>query len=228
MKLIALFSGGKDSTFAVYDSIKNGHEVKQLITLLPQNPESYMFHYPNAEYTKMQAEAMGIPILIKNTLGEKEKELEDMESAIQEAVSKTEGVEGVLVGALASQYQKSRVENIAKKHSLKLLAPQWNIDPEKYWEILHESGFKVMIIGVACEGLGKEWLGRIIDKQALEELKTLSKKYQFHLAFEGGEAETFVLDCPLFNKEIKIEKAETNWQEDSGFYLFKKAKLVDK
>ncbi|MFH1445069.1 MAG: diphthine--ammonia ligase [Nanoarchaeota archaeon] len=227
MKLAALFSGGKDSTFAVYDSIKKGHEVKCLVSLLPKNPESYMFHYPNTEFTKQQAEAMNIPIIIKETLGEKEKELEDMESALAEAKEKF-NVDGVVAGAIASEYQRQRVNDIAKRLGLMVLTPQWNMDPEKYWNILLDSGFKVMIIGVASDGLSKEWLGRVIGEAELRKLRELSQKHRFHLAFEGGEAETFVLDCPLFKRRIEIKEAEIKWEGDSGFYFFKKIKLVDK
>jgi len=227
MRLAALFSGGKDSTYAVYDSLKKGHGVACLVSLIPKSPESYMFHYPNAEYTKLQAESMGIPIIIRRTAGEKEKELDDMEAALADAKEKF-NISGIVAGALASRYQKERVEMVAKKLNLELLAPQWNIEPEKYWDMLLDEDFNVMIIGVACEGLDKSWLGRTMNRQSLEELKLLAKKYRFHLAFEGGEAETFVTDCPIFKKRLEIQEARKEWSSDSGFYFFKNVKLVDK
>ncbi len=225
MNLAALFSGGKDSVFAVYDMIKNGHEVKYLITMLTENRESYMFHYPNLKFTKFQSESMGLNHVFWDTKGEKEKELSDLKKSI-ESVKKE--IDGVIAGGLASKYQYNRIKAINDSLELKSMVPYWHIDSEKYWDLILGAGFRVMIIGVACEGLGKEWLGRIIDQEAYKELKKLAEKHRFHMAFEGGEAETFVLDCPLFKKRIEIEEAETVWDRDSGFYLFRKAKPVNK
>lgn len=224
MKLGALYSGGKDSTFAVYDSMKRGHEVRMLLTMLTKNPESYMFHYPNIRFTQYQGDAMGIPVIFQETKGEKEKELKDLEKGIK----RIGGIDGLIAGGLASQYQYNRIGAIAEHMGLEMIVPYWKIDPEKYWRLILDSGFKVMIVGVACEGLGKEWLGRVIDEQSFSELRKLSEKHRFHLAFEGGEAETFVIDGPVFNKSIDVRDAETVWNRDSGFYLFKSMALEKK
>ncbi len=224
MKLVALFSGGKDSCFAVYRAVKEGHTVQYLVSIISENPESYMFHYPNIEFVKYQAESMGIRLITRKTQGRKEEELHDLLDVLKEL----KGIDGVVVGGLASEYQRSRIKRICDSLGLKTYIPYWNIDPEKYWEDILNAGFKVMIVSVACEGLDKSWLGRVIDKAGLEELKKLGKKYNFHLGFEGGEAETFVIDCPLFRKRIEILDAETRWSGDSGVYLFKRVRLVDK
>jgi len=224
MNLGALFSGGKDSTFAVYNSLHAGHEVKFLLTMLHRNPESYMFQYPNIEFTKYQGEAMGIPVVFQETKAEKEHELKDLETGVKKLV----GIEGLIAGGLASKYQYSRIEDIAKKLRLEVIAPFWKSDPEEYWRLILDADFSVMVVGVACEGLGKEWLGRIIDEQALQELKKLSEKHRFHMAGEGGEFETFVLDGPIFKKSLEVKDAETVWDRDSGFYLFKKVAIHSK
>lgn len=225
MRLAALFSGGKDSTIAVYDSLQKGHQVNWLITMKPKNPESYMFHYPNIDFTSHQAKSMGIPQILQRTKGEKEKELADLELAVSKSVSESDGL---IAGGLASNYQRNRIKAIADKFGLEFFSPYWNIDPEEYWNILLDLGFQVMICGVACEGLGKEWLGRIIDRQSYKELLKLSDRHKFHLAFEGGEAETFILDCPLFSKRLEVTDGEVVWNRDSGFYIIKGMKLVDK
>ncbi|OPY27576.1 MAG: ATP-binding region [Methanobacterium sp. PtaU1.Bin242] len=90
------------------------------------------------------------------------------------------------------------------------------------------SGFKVILVSVSAEGLDESWLGRRIDKELLDELLLLHEKYGMHLAFEGGEAETLVLDCPLFKKRIKILNTEKIWERDSGYLNIKKAILEDK
>ena len=84
MKLAALFSGGKDSTYAMYKVMKE-HDVVCLITIKSENPDSYMFHTPNIDLAELQAEALDIPLLTFKTKGEKELELQDLENAIKEA-----------------------------------------------------------------------------------------------------------------------------------------------
>lgn len=224
MKLAALYSGGKDSTFAIYDSINKGHDITALVSIVSKNPESYMFHFPNIKFTQYQAESMNIPWVSRNTKGEKEKELQDLIKAIEGV----KGIDGILAGGLASKYQYNRIKAITDSLDLKCIVPHWETDPEEYWNLILSAGFKVMIIGVACEGLGREWLGRVIDSETFRELKKLSIKHKFHLAFEGGEAESFVLDCPLFKQKLEVGDAETIWNRDSGFYLFKNVKLVEK
>ncbi|MBL7160828.1 MAG: TIGR00289 family protein [Candidatus Aenigmarchaeota archaeon] len=221
MKTAALFSGGKDSCYAVWKAVKQGKEIVSLVAFSPENPDSYMFHHPNVQWTKLQAEAMDLPLKIVSTKGEKEKELEDLEKALKQLP-----IQGVVVGALASQYQKSRVEAICKKLGLELFSPAWGIDPDEYWKELFHNNFRVIITKVACDGLGKEWLGREINKENFQELKQLSEKFGFHLAGEGGEFETFVLDGPLFKRKIEIQDSGIEWEGDSGIFLVKKAGLI--
>ena len=82
MKLAVLFSGGKDSVYASYLTKQQGHELVCLISVVSENSESYMFHTPNIEKTKKQADVMGLPLIIQKTKGEKEKELEDYNHSI--------------------------------------------------------------------------------------------------------------------------------------------------
>ena len=95
-------------------------------------------------------------------------------------------------------------------------------------DLVIDSGFKVMISGVFAEGLDQSWLGRIIDADALKELEKISEKTYLHLAFEGGEAETLVIDGPIFKRRIEILDADIDWHLDSGTYNVLDAKLLDK
>lgn len=224
MDLAALFSGGKDSCFAVYEALRMGHRVRYLVTIYPENPESYLFHCPNIRLTGLQARAMGIRHVTRESRGEKERELKDLELALRPL----KDIDGVVTGGMASRYQAERVGSVCKKLGLRLLSPLWGMEPERYWGMLLESGFRVMIAGVSCQGLGREWLGRVVDPKALEELKALGRRFRFHLGFEGGEAETFVLDAPIFKKKIRILKARREWHGDSGYYRIERAKLEGK
>lgn len=228
MRLAALISSGKDSLFAISKAIQQGHSVDVLIAIESKNPESYMFHVPNIRITKLMAEAMQIPILYRKTRGIKEEELEDLKKAIAEAKKKY-GVEGVVSGALYSKYQKSRIENICRELELKCLAPLWHIDQESHLNHLIKNKFEFIITAVCAEGLNESWLGKEINKISVEEFKQLAKKYGFSPVGEGGEAESLVLDCPLFRKKIKVLKAKKIMTgEFSGYFKIEKAMLVEK
>lgn len=224
MKLAALISGGKDSIYALYKAQKL-HEVKVIIAIKSKNPDSYMFHRPNIDIVKLQAKALGLPLIFKETLGEKEKELDDLKSAIKEAKNKYK-IEGVVSGALASNYQRTRIEKICNELGLKSITPLWDIASREYMKKLL-SEFEVIIVKVACDGLKKEMLGKEIN---LAELEKLSSKYRFHIAFEGGEAETLVLDGLNFKKRIKINDYVISWdeKENVGELIIIDAEITEK
>jgi len=203
MRCGILFSGGKDSTYAAYLAKKQGHDLSCLITVVSENPESYMFHTPSILKVKKQAEVMRMPLIMQRTKGEKEKELVDLENAIKKAIEKYR-IEAIVTGAVESVYQANRIQKICDKLDLECFNPLWQKNPEKYWDELLKNKFEIIIIGVAADGMGKEWLGQKINKDALNRLKEIKKKFRIHLLFEGGEAETFVLNCPLFSKGLKI------------------------
>ncbi|MBS3074556.1 diphthine--ammonia ligase [Candidatus Pacearchaeota archaeon] len=203
MNLGILYSGGKDSNYSMYLAKQAGHEIICLITMISENKESYMFQTASVSKTEKQAEAMGLPIIKIKTKGIKEEELVDLKKAIKRAIDKYK-IEGIVTGALDSVYQASRIQGICDELEIRCINPLWHKNPEEYWREILDLGFKVMIVRVSAEGLGREWLGMEINKENYEELKRLSRKHNFHLGFEGGEAETFVLWQPMFRKELKV------------------------
>ena len=217
MKLASLVSGGKDSIFAAYLASKE-HEIKCLINIRPKRNDSWMFHIPNLHMVPLQAEAMGLPLLTFDSSGEKEKELEDIMIALKKAIADY-GIEGITTGALYSQYQKSRIDKICEELGLKSLAPLWHIDLEKYLGQLLENKFEVMIVGIAAQGFNEGMLGKTIDRNFIEELKKLHKKYQINIGGEGGEYESLVVNCPMFRKRLKIVKAEKVMENENAGHL---------
>jgi len=206
MKLGALFSGGKDSTLAMLMAKNLGYELSCLITLESKNKESYMFHTPSIKQTKIQAKAMGIPLISQETKGEKEGELKDLEKAIKKAKEEY-SIDGIVTGAVESVYQSSRIQKICDKLGLECFNPLWQKDQVELLEEIIKNKFEIIITGIAAEGFDESWLGEKLDKKIIERLKILNKKYGIDPAFEGGEAETFVLNCPLFKKRLKIKKS---------------------
>ena len=218
MRLASLFSGGKDSVYSAYLAKKQGHEIACLITINSKNKESYMFHTPSIEKTRFQADSMNISLITHKTKGKKEEELKDLEHAIH--AIKKHRIEGVITGAIQSVYQTSRIQKICDKLNLTCINPLWQKDEIEYLNELLKNNFKVIITGVFAYPLNSKWLGRTIDKKFIEEIKILNEKYKIHPAGEGGEFETFVLDCPLFKKPLKIKshkdfkEGENSWRRE--------------
>lgn len=223
MKLVALFSGGKDSIYAILKAKEEGHEIKNLATINSKNPDSYMYHTPNIGLTLMQSRLMGIQLVSKGSSGLKEREVEDLKILLNGL-----DAEGVVCGAIASNYQKKRVEAVCKELGLKLVAPLWGKEPEQLLRDMLKSGFEIIITAVAADGLDESWLGKKIDDKCLEDLIELNKKKGVNICGEGGEFESLVLDCPLFSRKLEITKAEKVWKDNAGVYEIKDAKFADK
>jgi len=219
MKLGVLFSGGKDSLYSAYLMKKEGHELACLISMLSENKESYMFHTPSVEQTKKQAEVLNLPLIIQKTKGIKEEELKDLEKALALAKEKCK-IDAVVSGALASNYQKFRIESICGRLGLTSLTPLWQKDEIEYLHELILNKFIIMITGVFAYPLDNSWLGRRINRKFLKEVRILKDKYKIHPAGEGGEFETFVLNCPLFERELKVQsfrdfkEGENSWRRE--------------
>src|SRR3989338_3624305 len=158
MKLGVLFSGGKDSTYSAYLEKQKGNELVCLISVFSENKESYMFHTPCIEQTKKQAKVMEIPLIIQKTKGKKEKELDDLEKAIQKAKTKYK-IQGIVTGALYSVYQSSRIQKICNKLKLKCINPLWQKNEIEYLKELIKNKFKIIITGVFAYPLNESWLG---------------------------------------------------------------------
>ncbi|NCN87095.1 diphthine--ammonia ligase [archaeon] len=216
-KLASLFSGGKDSVYATYLAKKQDYEVACLISIFSENKESYMFHTPSIEKTIKQAEVMNISLIVEKTKGEKEIELEDLKRAILRAKEEY-GVEGIITGAIQSVYQASRIQEICFELDLECFNPLWQKDESEYLDELIETGFKVILVGVFAYPFDKSWLLREIDKTFISEARELNKKYKIHVAGEGGEFETFVVNCPLYKRELKVISSEI---KEEGEYSFR-------
>ncbi len=219
MKTAILFSGGKDSVYSAYLAKKQGHKLTCLISIFSDNKHSYMFHTPSISKTKKQSKAMEIPLLIKKTKGEKELELKDLEKIIKKAIKKYQ-IEGIVTGAIRSVYQASRIQKICDKLNIKCINPLWQKPEYLYMKELIKNKFKTIIIGIAAYPLDQKWLGKKINQKTLSELVDLNEKYKIHIAGEGGEFETFVLDCPLFKKPLIVKSykdyttGENSWTRE--------------
>jgi predicted ATP pyrophosphatase (TIGR00289 family) len=223
MRVAVLISGGKDSALALHRVLEKGYEVKFLVAMIPQRADSWMFHYPNIHLTELFAEAASIPLVTGETAGIKEEELEDLKRVLAGL-----DVDGVVSGAVASQYQRRRIQSVCEELGLSSITPLWDESPLRLLRELVSLGFDVVITGVYARGFDEGWLGRRIDADAVEDLLELNRKYYISLVGEGGEYETLVVDAPFFRKKIDLVEVEKVWEGESGWLLVKKARLIGK
>ena len=225
MKLAVFFSGGKDSTYAMYNAKRSGHDLVVLLTILPKSDESHLLHYHNIHQTKLQSESMNITQILKS-INDVESSVEDLKlDQLIKKAKKTFDFEGIVHGGISSMYQKNRFENLCQNNNLKLLSPIWKKNSISYMNELLDNNFEFIISSVSSDGLDQSWLGKQIGYSQLKELEKLSKKFQFNLNFEGGEAETFVTNCPLFKNKIEITNSNKIWDGVRGRFEIVEAKL---
>ncbi len=220
MRYGALTSGGKDSSYALYLALKNGASVTRLITVRPQREDSYMYHAYNLHLLDLYSKACGIPLVMEESSGIKEEELEDLKRAIS-----TADVDGIITGAIASEYQASRIERICRELEIELFAPLWRRDQVELIREMIEL-LEIVVVHVSAGGLDQSWLGRRIDEAGINDLVKLQRKYRISVAGEGGEYETFVTNAPFFKKRINIKEGKTLWYGNRGTFEIKKAELV--
>ncbi|KAI5936721.1 Diphthine--ammonia ligase [Manis javanica] len=225
MRVAALISGGKDSCYNMMQCIAAGHQIVALANLRPDENQggpdeldSYMYQTVGHHAIDLYAEAMALPLYRRTIRGKsmdtrqvytrcKGDEVEDLYELLK-LVKEKEEVEGISVGAILSDYQRVRVENVCKRLNLQPLAYLWQRNQEDLLQEMISSNIQAIIIKVAALGLHPDkHLGRTLD-QMEPYLLELSKKYGVHVCGEGGEYETFTLDCPLFKKKIIVDSSE--------------------
>ncbi len=222
------FSSGKDSAYAMLIMQKQNYKIRCLVTLKSKNPDSYMFHTPNVDIAELQAKAMNLPLIMHETSGEKEKELSDLKAALKKAKEEY-GIEGLVTGALFSQYQRERFEKVCDELGLKIFAPLWHMDQEKELRQILKEGFDIIFSSIAAYGFDKSWLGRRITEKDVDKLVKMNSKTGINIAGEGGEFETLVLDGPMFNKKVVIEEsAIVEENESTARFIVKRARLESK
>jgi ABC transporter with metal-binding/Fe-S-binding domain ATP-binding protein len=223
---VSLFSGGKDSSWALYRALERDLPVARLLTVHP-GPDSYMYHVPATDLTGLAAEAIGLPLteITTDDLGaadavnagaQGDREVEHLADALAALDDEIDGgLAGVIVGAVESAYQADRVERVADELGCDVFAPLWHEAPRGAAEAMLAAGFDVRIVQVAAAGLDRSWLGRRFDSEALADLQALNDEYGVHVLGEGGEFETLVVDGPHMERAIEYE-AEPEWEGTRG------------
>jgi predicted ATP pyrophosphatase (TIGR00289 family) len=198
MKLAALCSGGKDSTFSIYKALQIGHTVKCIVTIHPSKDDSMLFHYPNSRIVKSVADAMQIPFVgVDSRMGSsKEEECQVLVQAIEKAKSGY-NIEGIVHGTISSRFQNDIFRNACSQHGLANITPLWNVRPYEYLQMLIDNKFRVKIVSVSAAGLDFSWLGKDLTRELIGELAVLSSR----ILWDGQRGIFEILDHSLLPKE---------------------------
>jgi diphthine-ammonia ligase len=222
-----MFSGGKDSNYAVKYALDKGWTIKYLLSVKPTRTDCYLFHFATVEHTKLQAEALGLRHhLLTCSVADPKKEAE----IVRQFVVSNEKVDAVILGGTGLQATQIRsIQEALRPHKVEVFAAHSGEDHIELFEQMIKGGFKIMMTQYAAEGITLDWLGRVIDEKAYQELKKLSETYGFHLPAEGGNWDSFVIDGPTFKKRLIIEESEKVQEaKHSGYLVAKKIKLIGK
>lgn len=229
MDVAILYSGGKDSTFAIQHAREKGWNIKYLISVKPARKDCYLFHYATVELTKELAEMMGIPHFYA---GCKAAEPAKEAAIVKEIVSKNQKkmkVDAVVLGGTGLQETQIRsIQNALRQLGVDVFASHAGEEHDIIMEEMLNRGYEILITQIASDGL-RGWLGKKITKENFSQLKKDSVKYGFHIGFEGGYADTLVTDCPLFPKRLVIENMSLVFEDDfCGHAEINKYRMEDK
>jgi ABC transporter with metal-binding/Fe-S-binding domain ATP-binding protein len=221
MILASLYSGGKDSAFSLYLAEQMGHEVPCVVNIMPEDEASWIFHTPNLGVVPLMAESMGKRLITAPSTGSEEGDMTGLREALEGL-----DVDGVVTGAVWSDYQWDRMNLVCGDLGLKVVSPLWRKDQDMVMDELLASGIRAIIVGCYAEGLGEEWLGREIDRSAAEELRMIRAKTGISILGEGGEYESMTVDSPLYRLPLSIDSSRREWSRSGGTLRVESASLV--
>ncbi|MHB8586535.1 MAG: diphthine--ammonia ligase [Thermoplasmatota archaeon] len=215
VRVALLASGGKDSVLAGHVLESWGWEVACLVCLEPALSDSWMFHVPNLSVVPGQAAAWGKPLVRIPVSGRPEEEVDELERGLRALPF---SIDAIASGAIASEYQRTRIDRIGHRLGLKSFAPLWHKEGAAILDTLEAGRFEVRFSSVAAEGFDASWLGRSLNRDARADLERLRAERGIHVAGEGGEYESLVLSAPGWKRRIAVQEASVRWERDRGFW----------
>ena len=229
MDVAVLYSGGKDSTFALQHAKEKGWNIKYLISVKPTRKDCFLFHFATVEQTIDLSKNLGIPhFYLKCKVSDPIKEAEIVKDIVQKNQNRFR-IDAVVLGGIGLQETQLRsIQNALRPLKIDAFAGHAGEDHDLVMAQMLNNGYEILITQIASDGL-KDWLGKRITKENFQQLKIDSLKYGFHIGFEGGYADTLVLDCPIFSKRLVIEDMSVIFEDDyCGHVVINKYRMEDK
>lgn len=194
--IIATWSGGKDSCFAAYKAVQQGYTLSCLVNTISVEFNRVGLHGVEAVLIKEQAKAIEVPLFQKAVVGT------NYQQEFKEALGSKRGIaSGVVFGDIFLDECRNRNEQIARELGFFPLEPLWGIKSVDILKDFISQGFEAYIVSCQAKLLGKNWVGRKIDKSFVSDIQKLKN---IDPCGENGEYHTFVTNGPLFKKKIVI------------------------
>jgi len=216
MSYIGSWSGGKDSCFACYRAICKGYDISYLVNFISKEYKRVSFHGTEDKLIQLQAEALGMPLLQKETTGN------GYEQEFKEAVRSLipEGIKGMIFGDIYLQEHKDWVERVCGELGIEAVEPLWGEKSEKILLEFMDAGFEAIIVSAKVDLFGKEWIGQKVNRDFFKYVKENS----VDICGENGEYHTLVVNGPVFKKKLEITESKTiardgYWFLDTVEYL---------
>ena len=209
--MASLYSGGKDSSFSLYVAEQMGHDIPYLVNVVPEDRASWIFHTPNLNVVPAIAEAMGKELILGRSTGEEDSDMEGLRQALDGL-----DIDGIVTGAVWSDYQWDRMNIVCSDLGLRFFAPMWRKDQDYLMEQMIDAGVEAVIVGCYAEGFDESWLGRPLNHETLADLRKLRDKYGISIMGEGGEYESLTLNSPSFRYPLKIAGSRKEWNRNNG------------
>lgn len=198
MKVVSLWSGGKDSCFACYKAKLEGHRITSLVNFTNSEGDGSVSHGLSADIIREQAHLIDMPFLQKAM--PKEGYREAFKLLIEE-LKAGEDIEGIVFGDIYLQEHKDWIDKVCEELKIEAILPIWTRDTERLVKEIIDSGFKSIVVSVRKDVLGEEWLGREINGRFIEDLRAIG---DIDLCGEKGEFHTFVYDGPIFKRPLEF------------------------
>ena len=225
MRVCCLFSGGKDSSYSLHRMHLSGFEVPVLLTVRSMDRDSWLYQTPGMEVSHLFSELTGIETVILDSPPEKESEREILTDKLIELKERFH-LDAICTGALLSDYQRMIFTHAAYDADLISYTPIWRKDGARYLHDLVSGGFSFILLSYSSAGFSPDDLGKIVDENMMNRFLRISEKWGSHPAFEGGEAETLVLNAPLYERRMEVSGEIRIESEYRGRYDISEARCI--
>ncbi|MCX5710966.1 MAG: diphthine--ammonia ligase [Candidatus Omnitrophica bacterium] len=211
MKVVSLWSGGKDSCFACYKAKQQGYQIISVVNFTDSDGVNSVSHGLSADIIQRQASLIDLPLLQKAM---PQEGYGNAFKVLIEELKAKEGIAGIVFGDIYLQEHRDWIDKICEELKVKAILPIWTKDTEKLVTEIIDSGFKSIVVSANKDILGEEWLGREIDNRFIKDLKAIGN---IDLCGEKGEFHTFVYDGPLFKERVKFNKGKKELRGNRWF-----------
>lgn len=205
---ISSWSSGKDSCLALYRALKQGYQIRYLLNFISRQSQRCCFHGVERGLIRLQSELIGIPLIQKEVTAD----MKEYEKEFKQAVSELRDIKAMVFGDIYLDEHKDWVDRVCGDLSITPVEPLWNDSPSRLVDEFIALGFKAIVVSCHADKFGKDFVGRLVDKDLLAELNSKN----ICPCGENGEFHTFVIDGPMFKRGIEILESEPVLKE--GFW----------